>query len=51
VQRERQQCLAQINDSRLDDNEQLNALLRYNELTKLDNQLAQMLGTVVARNA
>ncbi|MFD1872527.1 DNA primase [Hymenobacter bucti] len=51
VQRERQQCLAQINDSRLDENEQLNALLRYNELTKLDNQLAQMLGTVVARNA
>jgi len=51
VQRERQQCLAQINDSRLDENEQLNALLRYNELTKLDGQLAQMLGTVVARNA
>ena len=51
VQRERQQCLAQLNDSRLDDNEQLNALLRYNELTKLDGQLAQMLGTVVARNA
>lgn len=51
VQRERQQCLAQLNDSRLDDNEQLNALLRYNELTKLDNQLAQMLGTVVARHA
>jgi DNA primase len=51
VQRERQQCLAQINDARLDENEQLNALLRYNELTKLDNQLAQMLGTVVARNA
>ncbi|MGI4740048.1 MAG: DNA primase [Janthinobacterium lividum] len=51
VQRERQQCLAQLNDSRLDENEQLNALLRYNELTKLDNQLAQMLGTVVARNA
>ena len=51
VQRERQQCLAQLNDSRLDDNEKLNSLLRYNELTKLDNQLAQMLGTVVARNA
>jgi DNA primase len=51
VQRERQQCLAQLSDSRLDSNEQLNALLRYNELTKLDNQLAQMLGTVVARNA
>jgi len=51
VQRERQQCLAQLNDSRLDDNEKLNLLLRYNELTKLDNQLAQMLGTVVARNA
>jgi DNA primase len=51
VQRERQQCLAQLNDSRLDENEQLNAFLRYNELTKLDNQLAQMLGTVVARNA
>jgi DNA primase len=51
VQRERQQCLAQLNDTRLDDNEQLNALLRYNELTKLDGQLAQMLGTVVARNA
>jgi len=51
VQRERQQCLAQLHDTRLDDNEQLNALLRYNELTKLDNQLAQMLGTVVARNA
>jgi len=51
VQRERQQCLAQLNDTRLDDNEQLNALLRYNELTKLDNQLAQLLGTVVARNA
>jgi DNA primase len=51
VQRERQQCLAQLNDSRLDENEQLNALLRYNELTKLDGQLAQMLGTVVARNA
>ena len=51
VQRERQQCLAQLQDSRLDQNEQLNALLRYNELTKLDNQLAQMLGTVVARNA
>jgi len=51
VQRERQQCLAQLSDSRLDENEQLNAFLRYNELTKLDNQLAQMLGTVVARNA
>ena len=51
VQRERQQCLALINDARLDENDQLNALLRYNELTKLDNQLAQMLGTVVARNA
>jgi DNA primase len=51
VQRERQQCLAQLQDPRLDDNEQLNALLRYNELTKLDGQLAQMLGTVVARNA
>ncbi|GAB3636295.1 DNA primase [Hymenobacter arcticus] len=51
VQRERQQCLAQLNDPRLDDNEKLNALLRYNELTKLDNQLAQLLGTVVARNA
>jgi DNA primase len=51
VQRERQQCLAQLNDSRLDENEQLNAFLRYNELTKLDNQLAQLLGTVVARNA
>ncbi|QKG52099.1 DNA primase [Hymenobacter sp. BRD67] len=51
VQRERQQCLAQLNDTRLDDNDQLNALLRYNELTKLDNQLAQMLGTVVARGA
>lgn len=51
VQRERQQCLAQLNDQRLDDNDQLNALLRYNELTKLDNQLAQMLGTVVARGA
>jgi DNA primase len=51
VQRERQQCLAQLHDARLDENEQLNALLRYNELTKLDNQLAQMLGTVVARNA
>jgi DNA primase len=51
VQRERQQCLAQLNDPRLDQNEQLNAFLRYNELTKLDNQLAQMLGTVVARNA
>ncbi|WP_223649881.1 DNA primase [Hymenobacter psoromatis] len=51
VQRERQQCLAQLNDPRLDENEKLNALLRYNELTKLDNQLAQLLGTVVARNA
>ena len=51
VQRERQQCLAQLHDARLDENEQLNALLRYNELTKLDNQLAQLLGTVVARNA
>jgi len=51
VQRERQQCLAQLQDPRLDDNEQLNALLRYNELTKLDGQLAQLLGTVVARNA
>ncbi|MVN77206.1 DNA primase [Hymenobacter sp. HMF4947] len=51
VQRERQQCLAQLNDARLDENEQLNALLRYNELTKLDGQLAQMLGTVVARGA
>ncbi|MEJ7661310.1 MAG: hypothetical protein WKG07_17760 [Hymenobacter sp.] len=51
VQRERQQCLAQLNDARLDENEKLNALLRYNELTKLDNQLAQLLGTVVARNA
>ena len=51
VQRERQQCLAQLNDSSLDSNEQLNVLLRYNELTKLDGQLAQMLGTVVARNA
>jgi DNA primase len=51
VQRERQQCLTQLNDPRLDENEQLNAFLRYNELTKLDNQLAQMLGTVVARNA
>lgn len=51
VQRERQQCLAQLSDPRLDQNEQLNAFLRYNELTKLDNQLAQMLGTVVARNA
>ncbi|AMR26706.1 DNA primase [Hymenobacter psoromatis] len=51
VQRERQQCLAQLNDARLDENEKLNSLLRYNELTKLDNQLAQMLGTVVARNA
>ena len=51
VQRERQQCLAQLNDPRLDDNDKLNALLRYNELTKLDNQLAQLLGTVVARNA
>lgn len=51
VQRERQQCLAQLHDSRLDENEKLNALLRYNELTKLDNQLAQLLGTVVARNA
>ncbi|MDJ0365198.1 DNA primase [Hymenobacter sp. H14-R3] len=51
VQRERQQCLAQLNDARLDDNEKLNSLLRYNELTKLDNQLAQLLGTVVARNA
>ncbi len=51
VQRERQQCLGQLNDARLDDNDKLNALLRYNELTKLDNQLAQLLGTVVARNA
>ncbi|MGI4741166.1 MAG: DNA primase [Janthinobacterium lividum] len=51
VQRERQQCLAQLNDHRLDDNEKLNSLLRYNELTKLDNQLAQLLGTVVARGA
>ncbi|MGI4875377.1 MAG: DNA primase [Janthinobacterium lividum] len=51
VQRERQQCLTQLNDVRLDSNEQLNVLLRYNELTKLDNQLAQMLGTVVARGA
>ena len=51
VQRERQQCLAQLNDARLDENDKLNALLRYNELTKLDNQLAQLLGTVVARNA
>jgi DNA primase len=51
VQREREQCLAQVNDSRLDENEQLNAFLRYHELTKLDGQLAQLLGTVVARNA
>ena len=51
VQRERQQCLAQLNDARLTEDEKLNALLRYNELTKLDNQLAQLLGTVVARNA
>ena len=50
VQLERQQCLTSLNDSRLDENEQLNALLRYNELTKLDGQLAQLLGTVVARN-
>jgi len=51
VQRERQQCLAQLNNPALDDNEKLNVLLRHNELTKLDNQLAQMLGTVVARGA
>jgi len=51
VQRERQQCLAQLQDNQLDSNEQLNVLLRYNELTKLDGQLAQMLGTVVARNS
>ena len=51
VQRERQQCLAQLNNSALDDNEKLNVLLRHHELTKLDNQLAQMLGTVVARGA
>ena len=51
VQRERQQCLTQLNDRSLDQNEQLNVLLRYNELTKLDNQLAQLLGTVVARSA
>ena len=50
VQRERQQCLASLNDAGLDENEKLNAFLRYNELTKLDGQLAQMLGTVVARN-
>ncbi|MBJ6142660.1 DNA primase [Siccationidurans sp. BT559] len=51
VQRERQQCLTQLQDNQLDSNEQLNVLLRYNELTKLDGQLAQMLGTVVARNS
>ncbi len=50
VQRERQQCLVQLQDSQLDSNEQLNVLLRYNELTKLDGQLANLLGTVVARN-
>ncbi|MGI4832425.1 MAG: DNA primase [Janthinobacterium lividum] len=50
VQLERQQCLANLNDAGLDENEKLNAFLRYNELTKLDGQLAQMLGTVVARN-
>ncbi|MGI4867868.1 MAG: DNA primase [Janthinobacterium lividum] len=51
VQRERQQCLAQLQDAQLDSNEQLNVLLRYNELTKLDGQLANLLGTVVARNS
>ena len=50
VQRERQQCLTQLQDAQLDSNEQLNVLLRYNELTKLDGQLANLLGTVVARN-
>ena len=51
VQREREQCWAQLNDPKLDSNEQYNIHLRFNELTKLDNQLAQLLGTVVARNA
>ena len=50
VQLERQQCLVSINDAGLDENEKLNVFLRYNELTKLDNQLAGLLGTVVARN-
>lgn len=51
VQRERQQCLTQLNDKSIDQNEQLNILLRFQELTKIDKQLAQMLGTVVARGA
>lgn len=51
VQRERQQCLTKMQDSQVSEDEQMSALLRYNELTKIDNQLAHILGTVVARAA
>jgi len=51
VQRERQQCLALLNDPSLDENEKLNVFLRHHELTKLDSELARLLGTVVARGA
>lgn len=51
VQRERQACLQLLSDPNLSEGEQFDVFLRYHELTKLDNQLAGLLGTVVARAA